>query len=72
MAAKNSDSLGNSPFFRQGEVIQMLRGKGMLLRCEAAGWLKARLRKPKYVVYRRDDVLKVLSRLDAGEYPEVK
>lgn len=50
----------------------MLRGKGMLLRCEAAGWLKARLRKPKYVVYRRDDVLKVLSRLDAGEYPEVK
>ncbi len=59
-----------SPFFRQGEVIGMLKGKGILLRCEAAGWLKPRLRKPKYVIYRRGDVLKVLARLDAGEYPE--
>jgi hypothetical protein len=42
----------------------------MLLRCEKAGWLKARIRRAKYVVYRREDVLAVISRIDAGEYPE--
>jgi len=59
-----------SPFFRRSEVIKLLCGEGMVLRCEKAGWLKARVRRAKYVIYRREDVMAILARLDAGEYPE--
>ena len=59
----------DGPLIRRSHVIKLLAGEGMLKRCEKAGWLKARVRRRKYVVYRRDDVLACIARIDAGEYP---
>jgi hypothetical protein len=58
-----------SPLMRRAEAIRMLRGEGMLRRCERSGWLAARARSPGYVVYRREDVLAVVARIDSGELP---
>jgi len=66
---KRAGSTLVSPFLRRSEVIKLLCGEGMLLRCEKAGWLQARLRRASYVVYRREDVMAVLARIDAGEFP---
>jgi hypothetical protein len=61
----------DAPLYRRKLVIKVLAGEGMLKRCEAAGWLEAKVREPKYVVYARDDVLAVVARLAAGESPKV-
>lgn len=58
-----------SPLCRRSETIKLLRGEGMLRRCESAGWLVARARGAGYVVYRRQDVMAVLARIDSGELP---
>lgn len=57
------------PFCRRSETIKLLGGEGMLRRCERAGWLIARARGAGYVVYRREDVMAVLARIDSGELP---
>jgi hypothetical protein len=64
----NNDT-NDSPFCRRAEAIRLIRGEGMLRRCEKAGWLKARVRSPGYVVYRREDVMATIARIDAGEVP---
>jgi len=60
------------PLMRRSDAIRHLAGEGMLKRCELAGWLSARVRRKKYVVYRTADVLACIARIDAGEYPESK
>lgn len=69
MAKNDFGPPDNSPLCRRSEAIKLLRGEGMLRRCETAGWLTARARSPGYVVYRREDVLAVLARIDSGELP---
>jgi len=58
-----------SPLCRRTEAIKLIGGEGMLRRCEEHRWLKARARSPGYVVYRREDVLAVIARIDSGELP---
>jgi hypothetical protein len=58
-----------SPFFRKVEVVELLRGAGLLARCIQGGWLAPCVRDPKTVLFRRDDVLEVIARLEAGEMP---
>ena len=60
-----------SPFFRQKEVAELLRGDALRNRAEKAGWLSPVVRAKKLVLYRRDEVLAVIARLEAGELPPV-
>lgn len=58
-----------APFYRRSETITLVGGEGMLRRLEAAKWLTARARGAGYVVFRREDVMAVIARIDAGELP---
>jgi hypothetical protein len=58
-----------SPLIRRMDAIELVAGEGMLQRMEKAGWISARVRQRNYVVYRREDILAAVARLDAGEYP---
>jgi len=71
MAKTASISELEAPLYRRNLVITLLAGEGVLKKCEQAGWLAPTVRKRKYVVYRREDVLAVIGRINAGEYPEV-
>jgi hypothetical protein len=71
VAGKPGRTKVESPFFRREEVIGLLRSEGILRRMEFAGWLTAKVRRPKYVIYLKNDVLAALARLEAGDYPEL-
>jgi hypothetical protein len=58
-----------SPFLRRGEAMQLLKTRTILEACERAGWLPVCVRKPRLVLYKREDVLACVFRLAEGEYP---
>jgi hypothetical protein len=60
-----------SPFLKRKEAIQLLKTRSTLERCERAGWIKATIRKPRLVLYRRTDVMACVYRISQGEYREI-
>jgi hypothetical protein len=58
-----------TPFLKRKEAVDLLATRSLLERCERAGWLKAAIRKPRLVLYRRTDVMACFYRISQGEYP---
>jgi hypothetical protein len=58
-----------SPFLKRKEVIELLKSRSVLERCERSEWLKATTRQPRLVLYRRTEVMACVYRISQGEYP---
>jgi hypothetical protein len=56
-----------SPLIRSKDARVMLGGRGLLDRCEKAGWLKPVQRGKRMTLYRRKDILAALQRIEWGE-----
>lgn len=59
----------DSPFVRRTEAIHLLKTRSVLEACEASGWLKATTRQRRLVLYKRQDVMACVWRINQGEYP---
>lgn len=59
-----------SPFFRNSEVCQLFKSRALVERAERFWGLKPIHRRKRLTLYKRDDVLAILARLNAGEFPE--
>jgi hypothetical protein len=46
----------NDGLIRHGEAVKELGGRGILERCERAGWFKAVVRKKRLTLFRRIDI----------------
>jgi hypothetical protein len=57
-----------SPFMKQKEVVQLLT-RTMLEKCEEAGWLQAKVRRHKLVLYLRNEVMQCVWKISQGQYP---
>jgi hypothetical protein len=58
-----------SPLIRHGEAAELLTSRAVLLACEEAGWLKPCVKRKKFTVYNRVDVMAAAQRILSGEYP---
>jgi hypothetical protein len=56
-----------SPLIRSKDARIMIGGRGLLDRCEKAGWLKPVQRGKRMTLYRRKDILAALQRIEWGE-----
>ena len=58
-----------SPLIRHSEAAELLTSRAVLIACEAAGWLKPCVKRKKFTVYNRADVMAAPQRILSGEYP---
>jgi hypothetical protein len=58
-----------SPLIRHSEAAELLTSRAVLLACEEAGWLKPCVKRKKFTVYNRADVMAAAQRILSGEYP---
>lgn len=54
---------------RRKDAITMLTCRSVLEDCERCGWVKACIRKPRLVLYPREEIMAAVYRLHQGEYP---
>jgi hypothetical protein len=57
-------------WLRRKEAIGFLGTRSVLEAMERAGWLKAAVRRPRLVLYDRQEVLACAYRLSQGEHPD--
>lgn len=57
--------------YRPAEAAHSLGSAALLKRCVAAGWIKPVVQRWKLTLYSGTAILKVVRRLEEGQYPEV-
>jgi hypothetical protein len=67
---KKSAAENEGLWLRRKEAIAFLGTRSVLEDAERAGWLKAAVRRPRLVLYNRQEVLACAYRLSQGEYPD--
>ena len=67
---KKAATESNGLWLRRKEAITFLGTRSVLEDAERAGWLKAAVRRPRLVLYNRQEVLACAYRLSQGEYPD--
>lgn len=59
-------------FIRAKDAYAVLGTRQVVVDCEAAGWLKPVVRRPKLVLFSFAHVEDCANRIEAGEYPQPK